>query len=382
MYITSIKKGTAPRTQTETSSIIDELFGDAPVATDSIPNKFYRTVTKEVDTNALRAPDNYTSNVLWYKLRLNNYLAEHNVNEMYREFNIPKRTGGFRTIDAPEDDLKMFMREFSNTFLRTFKLLTHDSAFAYIKGRSVIDAVKEHQNNKSRWFLKIDLKDFFGSCNKEFIVNQLYKIYPFALGGTDTIDLLSSLADLSCLNNKLPQGTPISPWLTNLIMIEFDYKINKLLNKLANDETIKKQRYVYTRYADDILISAKEKFDYQLVIEKLKEIFEGTPLTIKAEKTRFGSSAGRNWNLGIMYNKDNTLTIGHKKKRQIKDNIYYFIKFKDTFELEDCWWLQGNISWLKSVEPEYTEGLLTYYKNKFDIDVWQTLLDKIKSFNN
>lgn len=382
MYITSIKKGTAPRIQTETSSIIDELFGDAPVATDSIPNKFYRTVTKEVDTNALRAPDNYTSNVLWYKLRLNNYLAEHNVNEMYREFKIPKRTGGFRTIDAPEDDLKMFMREFSNTFLKTFKLLTHDSAFAYIKGRSVIDAVKEHQNNKSRWFLKIDLKDFFGSCNKEFIVNQLYKIYPFALGGTDTIDLLNSLADLSCLNNKLPQGTPISPWLTNLIMIEFDYKINKLLNKLANDETIKKQRYVYTRYADDILISAKEKFDYQLVIEELKEIFEGTPLTIKDEKTRFGSSAGRNWNLGIMYNKDNTLTIGHKKKRQIKDNIYYFIKFKDTFELEDCWWLQGNISWLKSVEPEYTEGLLTYYKNKFDIDVWQTLLDKIKSFNN
>ena len=165
-------------------------------------------------------------------------------------------------------------------------------------------------------------------------------------------------------------------------MIEFDYKINKLLNKLANDETIKKQRYVYTRYADDILISAKEKFDYQLVIEELKKIFEGTPLTIKDEKTRFGSSAGRNWNLGIMYNKDNTLTIGHKKKRQIKDNIYYFIKFKDTFELEDCWWLQGNISWLKSVEPEYTEGLLTYYKNKFDIDVWQTLLDKIKSFNN
>ena len=115
-------------------------------------------------------------------------------------------------------------------------------------------------------------------------------------------------------------------------------------------------------------------------MQMIKE--EEYPFTLNKDKIRFGSSAGRNWNLGIMYNKDNTLTIGHKKKRQIKDNIYYFIKFKDTFELEDCWWLQGNISWLKSVEPEYTEGLLTYYKNKFDIDVWQTLLDKIKSFNN
>ena len=72
----------------------------------------------------------------------------------------------------------------------------------------------------------------------------MYKIYPFALGGTDTIDLLSSLADLSCLNNKLPQGTPISPWLTKLIMIEFDSEINKLLKKLADDDTIKKKRYV------------------------------------------------------------------------------------------------------------------------------------------
>lgn len=381
MYITYIKKGTAPRIQTKTASIIDSLFGDVPVI-DEVPNKFYRTITKEVGTNELRLPDDYLNNILLYKTKLDNYLAEHNVNEMYHEFSIPKRTGGFRTIDAPADDLKTFMREFSNTFLKTFKLLTHDSAFAYIKSRSVIDAVKEHQKNKSRWFLKIDLKDFFGSCNKEFIVNQLYKIYPFALGGTDTTELLNSLADLSCLNNKLPQGTPMSPWLTNLIMVEFDYKINKLLNKLSKDETINKQRYVYTRYADDILISAKEKFDYQLIINELKKLFENTPLTIKDEKTRFGSSAGRNWNLGIMYNKDNTLTIGHKKKRQIKDNIYYFIKFQNNFELEDCWWLQGNISWLQSVEPEYTQGLIEYYKNKFNVDILKTLTDKIKSFSN
>ena len=83
----------------------------------------------------------------------------------------------------------------------------------------------------------------------------------------------------------------------------------------------------------------------------------------------------------LMYNKDNELTIGHKKKRQIKDNIYYFIKFKDNFDLEQCQWLQGNISWLRSVEPEYTKGLLKYYKDKFDFDVWETLLKQIKILN-
>jgi len=371
MYIVSIKKGTAPKEYNE----VDALFGDVPETT----SKFYRTQVSECGT-IIDVPNNYKDKVIKYKNIIKNFLDKHNVNEMYNEFKIPKHTGGFRTIDAPDDELKDFMREISRDIIRDFRLLPHDSAFAYVKRRSVIDAVKEHQANKSRWFLKIDLKDFFGSCNEEFIVKQLLKLYPFGLGGESTYEFLKCLAKLSCLNNKLPQGTPMSPWLTNMIMIEFDYKITHMLNTLYK-KNFKKQRYVYTRYADDILISAKEKFDYQTVIELIKEIFKDTPLTIKEEKTRFGSSAGRNWNLGIMYNKDNELTVGHKKKRQIKDNIYYFIKYKDNFELEDCWWLQGNISWLQSVEPEYTSGLLKYYREKFDIDVWKTLLDKIKSFN-
>ena len=376
MYIVSIKKGSTPRT--ETISLIDELFGATPEVE---TNNYYQTVTSEVASEVISLPNDYNNKIIYYKLLLENFLSTHNISEMYSEFKIPKHTGGFRTIDAPNDELKTFMREFTRTFIRDFKLLTHDSAYAYVKKRSVIDAVKVHQTNKSRWFLKIDLKDFFGSCNEEFIVNQLSKIYPFAKGNEQTTTLLKLLAKFSCLNNKLPQGTPISPWLTNLIMIEFDYKITKLLNNIHN-LGLKKQRYVYTRYADDILISAKEKFDYQLVINEIKKLFEGTPLTIKDEKTRFGSSAGRNWNLGIMYTKNNTLTIGHKKKRQIKDNIYYFIKFKDNYDLEQCWWLQGNISWMQSVEPEYTKGLLKYYKDKFNIDVLVMLSDKIKSFNN
>ena len=376
MYIVSIKKDTV---QTPTTSLIDSLFDNAPV--ENYVENYYQTITNEVSSGDFTVPMNYGIKIIDHKLDLEEFLETHNINDMYTEFKIPKHTGGFRTIDAPNEELKYYMREYTRRFMRDFKVLPHNSAYAYVKKRSVIDAVKVHQANKSRWFLKIDLKDFFGSCNEEFIVNQLSKVYPFALGGEDTFEYLKVLAKFSCLNDKLPQGTPISPWLTNLLMIEFDYKITKLLNNI-HKQGLKKQRYVYTRYADDILISAKEKFDYQTVIEEIKKLFEDTPLNIKDEKTRFGSSAGRNWNLGIMYNKDNTLTIGHKKKRQIKDNIYYFIKFKDNFDIEQCWWLQGNISWLRSVEPEYTDGLLKYYKEKFNVDVVKTLSDKIKTLIN
>ena len=373
MYIVSIKKETVAKSNTV--SVIDSLFGEEAT---EVYDDYYHTQTTELDTNLIAMSDKQKEYITYYSNILSEFLKKHKINKMYTEFKIPKHTGGFRTIDAPNDELKLFMREFTHTFIRDFKLQYHDAAYAYVKKRSVIDAVKQHQNNRSRWFLKIDLKDFFGSCNEEFIVSQLSKVYPFATGGESTINFLKLLAEFSCLNNKLPQGTPISPWLTNLIMIEYDYKITKLLNNIHN-KGLKKQRYVYTRYADDILISAKEKFDYQTIIDEIKELFKDTPLTIKDEKTRFGSSAGRNWNLGIMYNKDCTLTIGHKKKRQLKDNIYYFIKFKDNFSIDECWWLQGNISWLQSVEPEYTKGLLKYYKDKFDVDVLKEITLKIKS---
>ncbi len=190
--------------------------------------------------------------------------------------------------------------------------------------------------------------------------------------------MLERLAEYATLNDGLPQGTPLSPTLTNWLMIPYDYKINLLLNSLVKQNKILKQRYIYTRYADDIIISAKEKFDYNIVVEHIKNLFINSPLELNESKTRFGSNAGRNWNLGIMLNKDNKLTVGHKRKRYIKDNVYYFIKFKETWDKEQCRWLLGNLAWLQNVEPDYYNGLLNYYYNKFNINVVKELQKIIK----
>ena len=61
--------------------------------------------------------------------------------------------------------------------------------------------------------------------------------------------------------------------------------------------------YTYTRYADDILISKTIEFDWQEVVRQVQIILP-PGLNIKSNKTRYGSSNGSNWNLGLMYNKD------------------------------------------------------------------------------
>lgn len=302
-----------------------------------------------------------------------------NPEEHYYEFKIPKRTHGFRQITAPNEDLKNIQLDIARSLRYDLRVLEHDSAWAYIPGRDVVHAMQEHINNKSRWYLKIDLKDFFGSCNRQFIKQQLTNLYPF---NRIRIDVIDKMLNLALVNDKLPQGTPLSPILTNLIMVEYDYKINKLLNTLANENKIYKQRYIYTRYADDIIISGKISFDYKKIIKAIELLLEETPLKINKEKIRYGSNAGRNWNLGIMCNKDNKLTIGHKRKHQLKTLIYNYIKDKESYTLEDLYYLQGQLSWLYNVESSYCKGLLQYFENKYNINVWQDIKQSIKDYIN
>ena len=378
MYITV--KDTANLPTVGRNDFIDNLFSGIEV--DTLPAITY-TEEPLIRTKTYKVDEIQTDIISEDRFRL---AMEHIMQtikdiqpvEHYKEFKIPKKTHGFRTINAPDDILKPKMTKVAKILSDELQILAHDSAWAYVKGRDVITAMKEHQKNNSRWFLKLDLKDFFGSCSVDFIVGQLEKIYPFAVYPSTMPEVIANFATL---NGGLPQGTPLSPMLTNLIMVEIDYKINRLIYDLTQEAGLFKQHYVYTRYADDIIISAKNNFKYDIIIEAIDNLLEDTPLTINREKVRYGSSSGRNWNLGIMYNKDNELTIGYREKQKLKVTIYNYIH-DGLWPLEDLRWLLGKLNWLHNVQPDYFEGLMNYYKNKYNVDVIKSIISDIKTYNN
>lgn len=378
MYITV--KDTANLPTVGRNDFIDNLFSGIEV--DTLPAITY-TEESLIRTKTYKVDEVQTDIISEDRFRL---AMEHIMQtikdiqpvEHYKEFKIPKKTHGFRTINAPDDILKPKMTKIAKILSDELQILAHDSAWAYVKGRDVITAMKEHQKNNSRWFLKLDLKDFFGSCSVDFIVGQLEKIYPFAVYPSTMPEVIANFATL---NGGLPQGTPLSPMLTNLIMVEIDYKINRLIYDLTQEAGLFKQSYVYTRYADDIIISAKNNFKYDIIIEAIDNLLEDTPLTINREKVRYGSSSGRNWNLGIMYNKDNELTIGYREKQKLKVTIYNYIN-DNLWPLEDLRWLLGKLNWLHNVQPDYFEGLMNYYKNKYNVDVIKNIISDIKTYNN
>lgn len=304
------------------------------------------------------------------------YLFNAERRSLYHTFYIPKRSGGYRKIDEPLPDLMSALRQLKTIFEAHFGALHHTSAFAYVKGRSAVDSVKKHQMNKSRWFLKTDFSNFFGNTNEDFVWQMITKIFPFSevVKSASGSNALRKALSLCFLDGGLPQGTPISPLLTNIVMVPIDHR-------LTND--LVKKGYVYSRYADDILISHRESFEYKDVCSYMSDILKmfGAPFALKPEKTRYGSSAGRNWNLGVMLNKENKITIGRKNKEYLKAacNSYVIDKRNKTpWDVHDILVLRGKISYYKMVEPDYIEQFIRWFNEKNNVNLLKMLREDLQ----
>ena len=313
------------------------------------------------------------------------YLYNQPRNELYDHFKIPKKTGGLRPIDAPLPELKKALNQLKDILSGWMFADHHACAYAYVNERSVIEVAKKHQRFNGWWFAHFDFHGFFPSTTSDFILSQMKLIYPFNLILEDPRgkQLLPKALDLCMLNGGLPQGTPISPFLTNLMMIPFDHAVAKMLNKFDSgkrnaDGTVITDRCCYTRYADDIDISCKVMFNYKKVERDIIALLQtiGAPFTINETKTQFNSRAGRNWILGVMLNKDNEITIGYRKNKIIKATIFTYLTDRAAgrkWTLSDLQHFRGNISWFHSVEPEVMDRIILKYNHKFGVDLMECI---------
>lgn len=303
-------------------------------------------------------------------------LYEADRHSLYRTFPIPKKNGGTRWINAPDDrlksaltDLKEVMEHYVGTEFH------HDSAYAYVKERCPVSAVKRHQANNSKWFAKYDFSNFFGSVTLDFTIRMCSMIYPLnEICATERgKHALRNAFELAFLDGGLPQGTPVSPWITNFIMIPFDHSFSAWCNKYS-------PHFCYTRYADDICISCEKDFNYRKVEQVINSYLHeyDAPFRINAEKTHYGSREGHNFILGVCLNKDNCITIGHKRKKAFEATLFNYAKTFRSWELDDVRKLQGIISYYLSIEKESISRLLDEYNSKTGMNIQETIKRQLK----
>lgn len=296
------------------------------------------------------------------------------MSQYYDHFKIPKKSGGYRDINAPQPLLKTTQTRIKDALLNEFKILPHNASYAYVKGRSIKNALEVHQKNDSKYFLKIDLKDFFPSHTPEYIFRTLSKIYPMNKMCEEYPDTIKDIINVCCLNGGLPQGSPVSPTLTNILMVPIDFHIQNRLNKYGqriNNE------FAYTRYADDIIISAKKDFNWKTLIKGIKSTFDyfEAPFTINDQKTRYGSANGKNWNLGLMYNGNGDITIGHKKKQIFRAKLFNYCQTYQNWSTLEKQQLSGLISYYRMIEEDYIMAQINKYSAKYNLDIMKSLKD-------
>ena len=255
----------------------------------------------------------------------------------YREFSIPKRNGGIRTISAPYPSLLSCQRWIRENIIA--KIPIHEAAHGFIPHRSIITNAEPHLGRE--WLLKIDILDFFPSIDVRRIV-WLFKQCGYAR------DVSFFLARLCTLNEKLPQGSAASPTLSNIVFAQTD----KRLSLLANCWDLK-----YTRYADDLTLSGNyipAKF-----IEIVYSILISEGFTPNKEKTRLIGPKGRKIVTGVSVS-GAQLKLPKATKRQVRKEIHYLLRFglekhSKRIGLYDPIYaerLLGKLAFWKQIEPE------------------------------
>lgn len=216
-------------------------------------------------------------------------------NKFYRSFEILQGNKR-RTIYSPKVALKVIQKWFGFHLSNVISFPLHVCGF--VKGRSFIDAAKQHIGAK--WILSFDIKDFFPSITIQAVTESLIHV-----GYSEQAAKL--LAELCCLNKVLSQGSPASPILSNICM------------RLIDDELIKvakKYNVIVTRYVDDIVFSGKNDFNNQLKTD-IENLFNDSPFTLNSQKTYFADSAqGQRLKVHGLLVKESkiTLTKGYRNK--------------------------------------------------------------------
>lgn len=194
---------------------------------------------------------------------------------------IPKgNKGGTRLLGIPTVTDRMLQQAVLQVMMARFEFEFSDSSFGFRPNKSLHQAVQKAQgyiNDGFQDIVDIDLKTFFDEVDHSYLLQLLYR----KVKCQQTLRLIRKwLRSPIQINGRLvkrrkgiPQGSPLSPLLANIMLHELDKELEK-------------QGCRFVRYADDFSIYTKSKASarkvgnavYKFLKNKLK-------LTINKDKS-------------------------------------------------------------------------------------------------
>lgn len=274
----------------------------------------------------------------------------------YKMYLIPKRSGGQRVIAQPAREVKALQYYLLESVLKPLPI--HDAASAYRDGRNIAQNAKRHTGSKVT--LKLDFVDFFHSVKpKDFVSLCLPLMAAGNLSGIHSREDLDVAVQVLFWGQRtvspkcLSIGAPTSPILSNILMWNFDTFVAGVAAEAG---------VIYTRYADDISISANHSQEL-LEVERLIRAYiarnKSPELTINEGKRGLYTSGQKRLVTGLVVTPERKVSLGRDRKRMISSLVHRFTL--NQLPSEQVAQVQGLLAFARDVEPVFLASLRRKY---------------------
>jgi RNA-directed DNA polymerase len=198
-----------------------------------------------------------------------------------RKVQIAKPHGGMRILGIPTVLDRLFQQATSQWLSLKYEPEFSEHSYGFREGRNAHQAVlqaKRYLDEGKEWIIELDLENFFDRVNHDKLMGLLTK----RIADKRTLKLIRSYLNSGIMEDGMisqriegtPQGSPLSPLLSNIMLHELDKELEE-------------RGHSFVRYADDGSIYVKSEKSAHRVLESVTEFIERKlKLKVNREKTK------------------------------------------------------------------------------------------------
>lgn len=243
-----------------------------------------------------------------------------------RKVEIPKPSGGTRMLGIPTVTDRMIQQAIYQQLSPIYESEFSEYSFGFRPAKNAHQAVKtaqEYLNAGYIWIIELDLEKFFDKVNHQKLMHLLSaKVKDVKTRSLIRSYLRSGVMEggfTSVRTEGTPQGSPLSPLLSNIMLHELDKELAKRGHK-------------FVRFADDCSIYVKSERAAQRVVQSLIKYIENElHLKVNREKTKI-SEPRESYLLGFsfyQYNQRYQVRIHQKPVQRVKAKCRHLTRSSD-----------------------------------------------------
>lgn len=252
----------------------------------------------------------------WQEIR-NQLLESRYEPRAVLKVDIPKSGGGVRTLGIPTAIDRLIQQSVLQVLQPIFEPHFSESSFGFRPGKSAKDAVKQARgyiNSGFNWVVDIDLSKFFDRVNHDILMNRVSKKVKdkrvLRLIGSFLRAGLSDGQKVTPRFEGTPQGGPLSPLLSNILLDDLDKELES-------------RGLRFCRYADDCNIYVKSQRSAERVMESVIRFLEKKlKLKVNRDKSDIGRPSKRKF-LGYTFlpGKETRIRIAAQSVKRLRSKL-------------------------------------------------------------